>query len=395
MTKTALVIGAGPAGLMAADQLAQSGVKVILCDAKPSVGRKFLMAGKSGLNLTMDTPFERFASQYHEGAADLLPMLRGFDANAVQDWARGLGQEVFTGSSGRVFPKSMKASPLLRAWLARLDGLGVERRVRWRWTGWREDRVTFDTPSGEREAEATVTVLALGGASWARLGSDGQWADILAQQGVALTPFAPSNVGVCVDWSAHMAPHMGAALKSVRWSAGDLSSRGEAVLSSQGLEGSGIYALSPALRRGAALHVDLAPDKPTEKLHADLAGRRAKLRLAHWLRNALRLPPEKVALFFEMTASAPPGRDDWVARVKALPVAHKGLRPIDQAISTSGGVDFSALTPNLMLKARPGVFCAGEMIAWDAPTGGYLITACLATGRWAGQSASAYLDAAV
>ncbi|MDU9004113.1 TIGR03862 family flavoprotein [Sedimentitalea todarodis] len=385
----ALVIGTGPAGLMAAEELARAGCRVTVAEAKPSVGRKFLMAGKSGLNLTKDEPASMFNSAYADAAAWLQPMLAKFDARAVQDWARGLGQDLFTGSSGRVFPVAMKASPLLRAWLARLDGLGVARQTRWRWTGWTEcGAARFDTPHGLQELAADVTVLALGGASWARLGSDGAWAEILAARGVELAAFAPSNVGINLDWSAHMAPHLGAALKSVRWQAGDLSSRGEATISRRGLEGGGVYALTPALRAGATLSVDLVPDLTAEVLTKRLASKGAKVRLSHWLRNGLRLPPAKLALFFEMTQGAPLPREKWVATLKALPVRTAGLRPMDEAISTAGGVARRSLDDGLMLRAIPGVFCAGEMLDWDAPTGGYLLTACLATGRWAGRAAA-------
>ncbi|AVL54891.1 aminoacetone oxidase family FAD-binding enzyme [Roseobacter denitrificans] len=388
------MIGAGPAGLMAAETLSAAGHRVIICDAKPSVGRKFLMAGKSGLNLTKDEAFAPFMRHYFEAEAPLRPMIARFDAQAVQDWARGLGQDLFTGSTGRVFPKAMKASPLLRAWLARLDAAGVERRTGWRWLGWDQEAALFETPAGAQKLTADVTVLATGGASWARLGSDGAWADAVGAQGCALTPFAPSNAAVSIRWSDHMAPHFGVALKSVAWQAGSMSSRGEAAITQTGLEGGGVYSLTPALRAGAPLFVDLAPDRTAEKLAAELAGKSGKLRLAHWLRNTLRLSPAKIAFFFEMTAAGRPSREAWVATLKKLAVRYDGLRPMDEAISTAGGVPFAAMDDRLMLKSRPGVFCAGEMIDWEAPTGGYLITACLATGRWAGRGAVDYLAAA-
>lgn len=392
--KCALVIGGGPTGLMAAETLASEGVAVSLCEAKPSVGRKFLMAGKSGLNLTKDENFEPFLSHFADSASKLRPILTDFDGAAVQEWARGLGQEVFTGSSGRVFPTAMKASPLLRAWLARLDDLGVRRNTRWKWTGWDGPKATFDTPDGSQGVCCDVTILALGGASWARLGSDGAWAPLLREAEVGVAPFAASNAGLVMNWSSHMTAHMGASLKAVSWRAGDLVSRGEAVISRSGLEGGGIYTLTPEVRRGAPLFVDLAPDIPADRLRAELENKPAKLRLAHWLKNTRRLSPAKVALFFEMTAGEVLDRGDWGDRLKNLPVRHSGLRPMDEAISTAGGVQWRALTPDLMLKNRPGVFCAGEMLDWEAPTGGYLITASLATGRWAAKGALSYLAAA-
>ncbi|MEP0963246.1 MAG: TIGR03862 family flavoprotein [Roseobacter sp.] len=390
---TALVIGAGPAGLMAADVLATAGVKVTVCDAKPSFGRKFLMAGKSGLNLTKDEPLDTLLSRYSDGAETLRPMISDFDAQAIQDWARGLGQSVFIGSTGRVFPDEMKASPLLRAWLSRLTELGVERRTGWRWTGWRKKDAVFATETGQQVLTADAIVFALGGASWARLGADGQWAGILAAE-ANITPFRPSNAALQVRWTDHMASHMGSALKAVAWRAGGQISRGEASISARGLEGGGIYALTPALRQGESLVVDLAPDTSADKMMAVLAAKPDKLRLSQWLKNTLRLPPAKIAFFHEMTAGKTPVRKKWVNEIKNLRVFHDGLRPMDEAISTAGGLRFSALNDDLMLTARPGVFCAGEMLDWDAPTGGYLLTACLATGRWAGQGALRYLAVA-
>ncbi|MGV6811468.1 MAG: TIGR03862 family flavoprotein [Brevirhabdus sp.] len=382
----ALVIGAGPAGLMAADALARAGRKVVLVEAKPSVGRKFLMAGKSGLNLTKEEPLEAFLAAYGDLPPFLRDIITDFGPNAVQDWARGLGQAVFTGSTGRVFPKAMKASPLLRAWLTELAGLGVEFRTRWRWAGWGEG-FTFDTPTGTQTLTPKVTVLALGGASWARLGSDGAWADMLAAKSVGLTPFLPANFGLSVAWSDHMAKHFGTPVKNVALSAGGLTRRGEFVVSRRGIEGGGIYNLSVPIRGGGALVLDLLPDQNRAALVEKLRRPRGKTSLTNHLRKALRLDPVKIALMREFGGPLP-GGEALIDRIKVLPVTHRGPRPMDEAISTAGGVALDAVTETLMLTAAPGVFVAGEMLDWEAPTGGYLITACLATGRAAGQAAA-------
>lgn len=376
---------------MAAEVLSAAGHAVTLCEAKPSVGRKFLMAGKSGLNLTKDVSLDALLPAFTEAAAPMQEMLAAFDAQAVQAWARGLGQEVFTGSTGRVFPRAMKASPLLRAWLARLSDRGVSLRTGMRWTGWTGHSARFDGPQGPEEIAADVTVLALGGASWARLGSDGRWTDVLAGHGVELAAFAPANVGLAVAWSAHMAAHFGTALKGIALKAGPLTSRGEAVIARTGLEGGGLYEVSRALREGHDLTLDLLPDLTEEDIATRLARPRGKASLSTHLRKTLRLDPQKTALLQEFARPLPPEPEDLARQLKALGIRHCGLRPMDQAISVAGGVRFDALTEGLMLKARPGVFCAGEMLDWEAPTGGYLITGCLASGRWAGQAAVDYL----
>ncbi len=381
----ALVIGAGPAGLMAAEELARAGRRVVVADAKPSVGRKFLMAGKSGLNLTKDEPAAQFLEAYGEATAWLAPMLEAFGPAEVQNWARGLGQKVFTGSTGRVFPVAMKASPLLRAWLVRLDGLGVEFRPRWRWLGF--DRgLVFATPEGQECLRPASTVLALGGASWSRLGSDGGWAGPLAQMGVDIAPFRPANVGFNVAWSPHMARHFGTPIKGAALIAGAQRERGEFVLTARGLEGGGIYAVSRALREGAPLTLDLLPDRSDAEIAAKL-GARGKETVANQLRKALHLGPAQIELLQEFARPLPEGAA--LARlIKALPVPLQGPRPLDEAISTAGGIRRDAMTDSLMLRALPGVHAAGEMLDWEAPTGGYLLTACLATGRWAGRGAA-------
>ncbi len=383
----ALVIGAGPAGLMAAEALAQAGLSVTVAEAKPSPARKFLMAGKSGLNLTKAESAEAFLDHI-DGPDALRDIVAGFGPEAVQDWARDQGQEVFTGSSGRVFPRAMKASPLLRAWLGRLDGLGVVLHRNWRWIAIRGRDMVFQTPEGEERLSPDVTVLALGGGSWARLGSDGKWVSILAENGVDCVPFQPSNMGFVVDWSAHMTRHFGAPIKPVRVTAGDISALGEFVISSRGVEGSAIYAVSRALRDGAPLTFDLIPDRSMADVAARLARRRGKASLSNHLRKTLKLDPSKIALLQEVARPLPGDPTALAKLIKAVPIRHQGPRPIDEAISTAGGLPFNALDAGLMIKALPGIFACGEMLDWDAPTGGYLLTTCLATGRHAGRAAA-------
>jgi uncharacterized flavoprotein (TIGR03862 family) len=340
------------------------------------------------LNLTKQEPFEAFLAAYGPDAEWLEPMLRAFGPEEAIAWAEALGQEVFVGSTGRVFPTVMKASPLLRALLAELAEQQVDLRTRWRWTGWQEGALGFDTPDGQQRIRARATILAMGGASWARLGSDGQWADVLRQTGVALDPFAASNAGLQVNWSDHMAPLMGQPIKGVAFRCGGLVSRGEAVISERGLEGGGIYPLGRAIRDGAAVTLDLLPDQSAAQIVTRLRRPRGKASWSNHLRKTLKLDGVRAALLQEFGRPLPAEASKLAERIKSLPLPHAGLRPMDEAISTAGGVSRTACDTSLMLKACPGVFCAGEMLAWDAPTGGYLLTACLATGRWAGRSAA-------
>ncbi|WP_158964815.1 TIGR03862 family flavoprotein [Chachezhania sediminis] len=385
---TALVIGGGPAGLMAAEVLCEAGISVTVAEQMPTMGRKLLMAGKSGLNLTKAEAFETFLLAYEDAAPALRPALEAFGPEAVQDWARGLGETLFTGSTGRVFPVGMKASPLLRAWLGRLSGQGVVLRTRWRWEAFTSAGSRFATPDGPREITPDVTVLALGGASWPRLGSDGAWAGALAP----LTPFAPANCGFRHTWSAHMEPHFGAPVKAVALRTGHRETRGEFVLTRDGIEGGAVYTLSRVLRGGAALSLDLAPDLQVSDIAARLAAVRRGESLSNRLRKALKLDPVKRALLNELGRPLPADPEGLAARVKALSLPLTGPMDMARAISTAGGVPFDRLTPDLMLRDRPGTFLAGEMIDWEAPTGGYLLTACLATGRCAGRAAATWIQ---
>ena len=387
----ALVIGAGPAGLMAAEEMARAGLRVTVADAMPSPGRKVLMAGKSGLNITRDEDAAAFRAAFHPFSPQLDAALAAFGPAEVMDFARALGQPVFTGSTGRVFPVAMKASPLLRAWLARLATLEVTLHSRWRWTGCDGKVQRFVTPDGAISLTPDVTVLALGGASWSRLGSDGSWATHFPG---LTSPFRPANMGFSLAWTHHMAPHQGAAIKNVVFVAGDTRLRGECVISAHGLEGSALYTLSRRLRDGASLAIDLLPDLSEETIRNRLAATRKGETLSHALRSRLRLDPARRALFLELARTAPDKAPDTApdtARaLKHLPIPLGPPRPLDEAISTAGGLRFDALDAGLMLKTQPGLFAAGEMLDWEAPTGGYLLTACLATGRHAGRAAAAF-----
>jgi hypothetical protein len=384
---TVAIIGGGPAGLFAAEQLARAGLAVTVYERMPSVGRKFLLAGRGGLNLTHSEAFEAFVARYAEAARWLRPRLEALPPAALVEWAEGLGQPTFVGSSGRVFPRSLKASPLLRAWLARLVQLGVTIRTRHHWLGWDGDALRFRTPDGETTVRADATLLALGGASWGKLGSDGSWAPILADAGVEVAPFRPANMGFGVAWSPVMQAFAGQPLKGIALRFGGHTARGEAMVTRYGLEGGALYALSAPLRDAieasgqATLTFDLRPDMTTGALTARLSHPVAGQSLSNRLRKALKLPPVEINLLREAHGKDLPTQPAALAAaIKAAPITLTGVQPLARAISTAGGVTLDALDERLMLRARPGVFVAGEMLDWEAPTGGYLLQATFATG---------------
>ena len=405
--KTAAIIGGGPAGLMAAEVLAHNGVRVDLYDAMPSVGRKFLLAGVGGMNITHSEPFESFLSRYGARTDVIRPLLDVFPPTALCEWIHGLGIETFVGSSGRVFPKEMKAAPLLRAWLHRLRAAGVHFHVRHRWLGWNDaNELHFAVPEGERLTQADVVVLALGGGSWSRLGSDGAWVPLLARRGVAIAPLLPSNCGFEVEggWSEHLrARFAGQPLKTVALrftdAAGNMHQRkGELTLSDTGVEGSLIYAASAPLRDTIAaqgsvtLELDLAPDKSLERVIAEVDHPRGSRSLSSHLQSRAGIKGVKMALLREVMSTVQLNHPATLAHaIKSLPLTLGATRPLDEAISSAGGVRFESLDEALMLHELPGVFCAGEMLDWEAPTGGYLLTACFASGRVAGLGALNYL----
>lgn len=391
-----LVVGGGPAGLFAAETLAAAGHAVTLHDRMPSVGRKFLMAGRGGLNLTHSEPFHAFAARYGAATEPLRPILEAFPPAALVAWAEGLGQPTFVGSSGRVFPKALKASPLLRAWLARLSGLGVTLRTRSEWRGWTEDgALRFRTPDGETMERPDATILALGGASWPRLGSDGAWAAWV--EGVL--PFRPANMGFDVAWSPVMQGFAGQPLKGLALTFGDRTVRGEAMVTRYGLEGGALYALSAPLRdaidaEGAAtVLIDLRPDMTMGALTARLSHAKPGQSLANHLRKALKLSPVEINLLREAHGKDLPTRPSALAAaIKTAPIRLGGVQGLARAISSAGGVRLDAVDARLMLKARPGVFVAGEMLDWEGPTGGYLLQASFATGLAAARGADAFLS---
>jgi uncharacterized flavoprotein (TIGR03862 family) len=398
------VIGAGPAGLMAAEVLAKGGARVTVYDRMPSAGRKLLMAGRGGLNLTHSEPLERFLARYGAATPHLRDAILAFPPDALRAWSEDLGQPTFTGSSGRVFPQAFKASPLLRAWLRRLDTLGVRLALRHDWTGWGEEgALVFRTPEGHRSIRPGATVIALGGASWPRLGSDGGWVELLRAKDVAVVPLKPANCGFRVAWSPVFRDRFeGQPLKGVALSFGATIVRGEAMVTRDGLEGGAIYALSAPLRDAilaegsALLHIALRPDLPLPELTARLAAPRRKQSLSTWLRKSGGLSPVGIGLMQEaamasgldLAAMAP---DALAAFVNAVPVRLDGIAPLARAISTAGGIAFDGIDARFMLRRLPGVFVAGEMLDWEAPTGGYLLQAAFATGAAAGRGALKYV----
>jgi uncharacterized flavoprotein (TIGR03862 family) len=402
--KNIAVIGAGPAGLIAAEVLAQGGAAVTVYDAMPSAGRKFLMAGRGGLNLTHSEPLPAFLARYREAMPHLAAAIEAFPPQALRDWSEALGQETFVGSSGRVFPKAFKASPLLRAWLRRLDSMDVKLALRNRWTGWDEQgRLQFQTPEGPRAIETHATVLALGGASWPRLGSDGSWAETLAAKGVKISSLRPANSGFTVAWSNVFRDRFeGQPLKGVALTSGERSARGEAIITRRGIEGGAVYALSAELREAidkgrAILHVALRPDLDTKELTAKVSAPKGKQSLSNFLRKAASLSPVGIGLLQEAAkvsgtplASLSPA--DLAKLINAVPIELTGVAPIARAISTAGGVAFNELDADFMIRRLPGVFAAGEMLDWEAPPGGYLLQASFATGAAAGRGALKWLE---
>jgi hypothetical protein len=398
----AIVIGGGPAGLMAAEVLAAGGVRVDLYDAMPSVGRKFLLAGKGGMNITHAEPYDAFAARYGSRAAAVRPWLDAFPPEQVRDWIHGLGIATFVGTSGRVFPTDMKAAPLLRAWLHRLREAGVVFHMRHRWLGWRDGALLFATPDGERvvDAQGSATVLALGGASWARLGSDGAWVPLLAERGVDMAPLVPANCGFDADWTEHFASrYAGAPLTTVAMAVeGGAFRKGQFVVTATGIEGSLVYALSAVIRDRiaqdgqATVLLDLLPDHDPQRVLDEVSRPRGARSMASHLQGRLGIKGVKSGLLHECLTKADYADPVKLARaLKALPLVLKRPRPIIEAISSAGGVRFDALERGAMLRALPGVFVAGEMVDWEAPTGGYLLTACFGSGRAAGRSALDWL----
>ena len=403
------IIGGGPAGLMAAETAVAGGVEVELYDAMPSVGRKFLLAGKGGLNLTHSEPIEPFLSRYGTRRIVIEPAIRSFSPETLRAWARGLGVDTFVGTSGRIFPADMKAAPLLRAWLHRLRQAGVQFFVRHRWYGWDDQgRLLFETPQGARVVQVQAVILALGGGSWPSLGSDAAWVRILAARNIPIVPLEPANCGFDVRWTDHFRTRFaGHPVKTVGISIATCEAQttrqvGEFMVTETGVEGGLIYAVSRAIReqitaqRRGIVHVDLTPDRSLERLRRDLSQSRGKRTIATHLKRRAGLDGVKAGLLYE-TLSKDVLMDpvQLASAIKSLPLTLVAPRPLEEVISTAGGVSFDALDANLMVRSLPGVFCAGEMLDWEAPTGGYLLTACLATGYRAGQAAVKWLTTCI
>ncbi len=403
--KSVVIIGGGPTGLMAAEQLTNAGFVVDLYDAMPTLGRKFLLAGIGGLNITHSEPFAAFCSRYAERQAELQPLLATFGADALRAWCAELGVETFVGTSGRVFPKEMKAAPLLRAWLARLKRNGLRIHPRHRWMGWdAQGQLVFETPAGNVTSPNLPVILALGGGSWKKLGSNGAWVPLLEACNIPIAPLKPANCGFLCAWSEHLRSRFaGAPLKSVSLSFTDLTGytetrKGEMIVTERGVEGSLIYAFSARLRDSLDLHgsatfyLDLLPNHDHAHIAAALQTKPANKTLGNFLKSRFKLDGVKTALLFETLDKA-----HWqnipllASTLKAIPLTVTATTPIDEAISTAGGVPFAALDNNLMLRHKPGVFCAGEMLDWEAPTGGYLLTACFASGREVGEGVIRWL----
>ena len=397
---TVAVIGGGPAGLMAAETLARSGVAVTVYDRMVNPGRKFLLAGRGGLNLTHSEPLQAFLPRYGASAEHLRPALEALPPEALRTWCHELGQTTFIGTSGRVFPKSLKASPLLRAWLGRLNGLGVRFEPGMRWAGWRSDGalVFAVTDGGERPVSADAVVLALGGASWPKLGSDGGWVPLLAERGVQINPLTAANCGVCISWSELFGSRFaGEPLKRIALSVDGVTVRGEAMITAAGLEGGAVYELGANIRRQMTSHqscsitVDLRPDYTDDALALRIARPRGKQSLSNHLRKVAGLPPAAIALLRERRTGLPEDPAALARAIKSVPLTVTGLALIDRAISSAGGIGWNAIDEHFMLRQLPGVFAAGEMLDWEAPTGGYLLQACFSTGHAAARGVIDYL----
>ena len=401
------IVGGGPAGLMASDVLAHAGARVTIYDQMPAVGRKLLLAGRGGLNLTHSEPLDKFLRRYGHTEPHIRPAIDAFSPDELRAFSAELGQPTFIGTSGRVFPKAMKASPLLRAWLRRLAAMGVTFKLRHRWRGWDEGgRLLFDTADGVTAVAVDASVLALGGASWPKLGSDGAWVAALEDSGIAVTPLRPANCGFLVDWSAIFRDRFeGQPLKRIALSFGGRSARGEAVITGRGLQGGGLYALSDVLREAvgrdghAVLRIDLCPDRSAAALEQKLRAPRHKQSLANVLRKAFSLSPVAIGLLQEAAVASSTRLSELAPEalaglIKAVPVRLVGGEAIARAISTAGGVTFDEVDERFMLRRLPGTFVAGEMLDWEAPTGGYLLQACFATGAAAGRGALQFLQRA-